>query len=118
MAEPPQERQYSDPAKVRAKLERIGRALVAYRQDYPAKPVSQWQTYTDAGLPRGIRRLTTPGKAWTINADDLHCEPAISLNGEAMVSDFSALYRLSTPMLRSGWPAHRCLLVSAKLAGL
>ncbi len=36
---PRQERQYSDPVEVRAKLERIGRALVLYRQDYPAKPV-------------------------------------------------------------------------------
>jgi len=104
---PRQERQYSDPVEVRAKLERIGRALVLYRQDYPAKPVGEWRNYMDAGLPLGIRRLAIPGKPWSIAREELFYEPANSLMGGGMVSNFSSLYRLGTlmPELDLDWPS-------------
>ena len=89
---PAQERQYSDPAEVRAKLERIGRALVLYRQDYPAKPVSEWRNYKDAGVPMVPTILLEEGHPWTVSADDLHYDPPFILQGQRAGTEFVLFY--------------------------
>lgn len=88
---------YSDPIESRAKLERIGQALVLYRQDFPAKPVSEWSSYRDAGMPFSLLKLTQPGRVWTIAAEDLKLEPGLgSVLGTAPYTDFAVLYRFDS----------------------
>lgn len=55
-----------DIAASRTKLEAIGRAIAAYRESHPAKPVANRKSPTDAGLPSGLRVLAEPGKPWTL----------------------------------------------------
>jgi len=101
---PRQERQYSDPVEVRAKLERIGRALVLYRQDYPAKPVGEWRNFYDAGLPPVMPlQLSIPGHDWTVSKDDFFFEPHVP--GGEFGSDFAMLYLNPTHMDEDDWLA-------------
>ncbi|MGE0000753.1 MAG: hypothetical protein AB7T05_01595 [Fimbriimonadaceae bacterium] len=101
---PRQVRQYSDPAEVRAKLERIGRALVLYRQDYPAKPVGEWRSFYDAGLPPVMPiQLSVPGHEWTVQKADFFYEPHVP--GADFASDFAMVYLNPTHMSADDWLA-------------
>jgi hypothetical protein len=96
---------HSNPVEVRAKLERIGRAIVLYRQDFPAKPVSEWEDFADAGLPAAPWALTIPGHQWTISEEDLHYAPGLYSGGERFRTDFALLYRDSLAMNKDRWQA-------------
>ncbi|MGE0000755.1 MAG: hypothetical protein AB7F50_03185 [Fimbriimonadaceae bacterium] len=103
---PAQERQYSDPAEVRAKLERIGRALVLYRQDYPAKPVQEWRNYQDAGLPFTLRTLLQPGRPWSLGYDDIHFDPPVLIGGQRVGTEFGLAYRSPNRPWSELWQAN------------
>ncbi|MGE0002062.1 MAG: hypothetical protein AB7F50_09570 [Fimbriimonadaceae bacterium] len=62
----------SDPHETRLRLAKIARALELYRVDYPAKPVSVWRTYRDAGLPFFLHTLTEPGHTWSLGLYDIY----------------------------------------------
>jgi hypothetical protein len=48
-------------------LKKIGKAMLQYRAAHPSLPVSQRQSWHDAGLPEHLYlALTEPGQPWTI----------------------------------------------------
>lgn len=92
---------HSNPKITRFKLEQIGQALLLYREDYPAKPVSQWKTIADAGLPPSPLTLLRPGQPWSINQQDLHYEPA-QTNDPGLATSFGIPY-VFTNFAREGY---------------
>jgi hypothetical protein len=55
-----------DDAEALARLQRVSRSLQLYRAEYGHKPVEDWRTPWDAGLPPSPVTLVTPGHAWTL----------------------------------------------------
>lgn len=68
-----QERTY-DAAVSRANLQRIHQALMLYRQEYGVKPVAEWRTIADAGVPPHPFVLAQEGFAWTIPFETFQIE--------------------------------------------
>jgi hypothetical protein len=69
-----QERAYDADAS-RAKLERIHRALSLYRQEHGVKPVAEWRTMADAGLPPHPFVLAfEQGRPWSLPMDTFEVE--------------------------------------------
>ena len=50
----------------KSKLERIGRALMLYRQEYCVAEESSWETPSDAGLPPVLTVLAEKGHNWSL----------------------------------------------------
>lgn len=58
----------------RAKLQRLGVALQIYREAHGNLPVSERESYLDAGLPSSLARLHNPGKPWNVDRTDLFAQ--------------------------------------------
>lgn len=65
-----QERAYNADVS-RANLQRIHQALTIYRQESGVKPVSEWRTISDAGVPPHPLVLAMEGHPWTIPIETL-----------------------------------------------
>lgn len=62
----------SIPEETRLRFAKISRALVLYRESYPAKAPAEWRTYRDAGLPFSLHNLTEPGHVWSLARYDIY----------------------------------------------
>ena len=88
------EPEHSNPKITRFKLEQIGQPLLLYREEFPAKPVSEWKSASDAGLPPSPLTLLRPGRPWSLNEQDLHYEPARTVD-PGLATSFSVPYMIN-----------------------
>lgn len=94
-----------DPKEAKSRLAQIGRALQVYRQEVGIKPVEEWETPADAGLPPSLLYLSIPGHAWSL-PDGLATFKLQSLKHPLpkSASDFAHLYLVPGIELKPGDP--------------
>lgn len=94
-----------DPNEAKSRLAQIGRALQIYRQEAGIKPVEEWTSPADAGLPPSLLYLATRGHDWSL-PEGLATFKLKSLKRHVpnSASDFAHLYLVPGIELKPGDP--------------
>jgi len=74
-----------------AKLTKIGKALQLYRQESGIKPVGEWESPADAGLPPLMTILTRPGHPWSVSPETFKLPSAAPPHPQRK-SDFAQIF--------------------------